>query len=73
MVRPLYGFTRVDEVKREDNLIGFTGRCIAVITGFPGWAVLYAGGFVPAPHALGVFAIVFVAMMVSYPIARFVR
>jgi len=73
MVLPLYGFTRVDEIKREDNLIAFTGGCIAVITGFPVWAVLYAGGFVPAPHGFGVFAIAFVAMMVSYPIARFMR
>ncbi|QIQ86138.1 hypothetical protein [Erythrobacter sp.] len=73
MVLPLYGFTQVDEIKREYNLIGFTGGCIAVITGFPVWAVLYAGGFVPAPHAFGVFAIGFAAMMVSYPIARFVR
>lgn len=73
MVLPLYGFTQVDEIKREYNLIGFTGGCIAVITGFPVWAVLYAGGFGPAPHAFGVFAIAFVAMMVSYPIARFLR
>ncbi|AOL23592.1 hypothetical protein Ga0102493_112580 [Erythrobacter litoralis] len=72
-VLPLYGFTQVDEMKREYNLIAFTGGCIAVITGFPVWAVLYAGGFVPAPHAFGVFAIAFVAMMVSYPIACFVR
>ena len=72
-VLPLYGFTQVDEIKREYNLIAFTGGCIAVITGFPVWAVLYAGGFVPAPHAFGVFAIAFVAMALCYPIARFVR
>ncbi|MEQ8412002.1 MAG: hypothetical protein RIC51_03375 [Erythrobacter sp.] len=70
---PLYGFTQVDELKREYNLIAFTGGCLATITGFPVWAVLYAGGFVPAPHAFGVFAIAFVSMMVSYPIARIVR
>jgi len=73
MALPLYGFTQIDEMKREYNLVAFTGGCIAVITGFPVWAVLYAGGFVPAPHAFGVFAIAFVAMVISYPIARFVR
>jgi hypothetical protein len=70
---PLYGFTQIDEIKREYNLVAFTGGCLAVITGFPVWAVLYAGGFVPAPHAFGVFAIAFVSMMVSYAIARFAR
>jgi hypothetical protein len=73
MALPLYGFTQIDEMKREYNLVAFTGGCIAVITGFPVWAILYAGGFVPAPHAFGVFAIAFVAMVISYPIARFVR
>ena len=67
---PLYGFARIDDYKREHNLIGFTGGCLAVIAGFPVWAVLHAGGFVPPPHAFGIFAIAYVAMIVSFFYAR---
>jgi hypothetical protein len=67
---PLYGFRMIDDYKREQNYVAFTGGCLAVLSGFPVWAVLYAGGFAPAPHAFGVFAIAFVAMMFSYLYAR---
>lgn len=63
---PLYGFTQIDDYKREMNLVAFTGGMLAVLAGFPVWAALYAGGFAPPPHAFGVFAIGFVAMSVSY-------
>ncbi len=62
---PLWGFRMIDDYKREHNLIGFTGGCIAVLAGFPIWAVLYAGGFVPPPHAFGIFAIAYVSMILS--------
>jgi hypothetical protein len=67
---PLYGFRMIDDYKREQNLIGFTGGCLAVIAGFPVWAVLHAGGFVPPPHAFGVFALAYVAMLGSFLFAR---
>ncbi|QDH34926.1 hypothetical protein [Porphyrobacter sp. YT40] len=67
---PLWGFAKIDDYKRQHNLIGFTGGCIAVLSGFPVWAVLYAGGFVPPPHAFGVFAIAYVAMLASFLYAR---
>ena len=67
---PLYGFRMIDDYKREQNLVAFTGGCIAVIAGFPVWAVLYSGGFVPPPHAFGVFAIAYVAMAGSFVYAR---
>lgn len=67
---PLYGFRMIDDYKREQNLIAFTGGCLAVIAGFPVWAVLHAGGFVPAPHAFGIFAIAYAAMIVSFLFAR---
>ena len=67
---PLWGFTKIDDYKREHNLIGFAGGCLAVLSGFPVWAVLHAGGMVPPPHAFGVFAIAYVAMLASFLYAR---
>lgn len=67
---PLWGFRMVDEFKREFSLIGFTGGCLAVLAGFPVWAVLHVGGFVPAPHPFGIWLIAFIAMLVAYAIAR---
>ena len=51
LVLPIYGFRMIDDFKREWNLIAFTAGALAVISGFPVWALLYAGGFAPAPHA----------------------
>lgn len=67
---PLYGFRMIDDYKREQNLVAFTGGCLSVITGFPVWAVLYAGGFTPPPHAFGIFAIAYVSMVLSFLYAR---
>ncbi len=67
---PLYGFRMIDDYKREQNLVAFTGGCLAVIAGFPVWAVLYAGGFTPPPHAFGVFAIAYASMILSFLYAR---
>ncbi|MFO6447262.1 hypothetical protein ACLBKU_08975 [Erythrobacter sp. NE805] len=67
---PLYGFRLIDDYKRERNLIAFTGGCLSVISGYPVWAVLHAGGFVPAPHAFGMFAIAYVSMILSFLYAR---
>ena len=71
LILPLYGFRKIDELKREHNYIAFTGGCLAVLAGFPIWASLYAGGFTPAPHAFGVFMIAFVSMSISYVYAYF--
>ncbi len=67
---PLYGFKMIDDYKRERNLIGFTGGCLSVLAGYPMWAVLYAGGFVPPPHAFGMFAIAYASMIVAFLYAR---
>ena len=67
---PLYGFGMIDDYKREHNYIAFTGGCLSVLSGFPVWAVLYAGGFVPPPHAFGLFAIAYVSMLLSFLYAR---
>jgi len=67
---PLYGFRMIDDYKRERNLIAFTGGCLSVLAGYPVWAVLHAGGFVPAPHAFGIFAIAYVSMILSFLYAR---
>ncbi len=70
VVLPLSGFRMIDDYKREHNYVAFTGGCVAVLGGFPVWAVLHAGGFVPPPHAFGIYAIAFVSMMVSFLYAR---
>lgn len=70
LLLPLYGFRLIDDYKREQNLVAFTGGCLSVLAGFPVWAALHAGGFVPAPHAFGMFALAFVAMAFSYLYAR---
>lgn len=67
---PIYGFRMIDDYKREQNLIAFSGGCIAVVAGFPIWAALYAGGFAPPPHAFGIFAIAYVSTIASYAYAR---
>ena len=67
---PLYGFRSIDELKREQNFIGFTGGCVAVLAGFPMWAVLHAGGFGSAPTPFGVWAMAFVGMMAPFLYAR---
>lgn len=67
---PLYGFRMIDDYKRERNLVAFTGGCLSVIAGFPVWATLHAGGFVPPPHAFGIFAIAYVSMILSFLYAR---
>lgn len=67
---PLWGFRIVDELKREHSLVGYTGSSLAVLAAFPVWAVLHAGGFVPAPHALGLWLVAFVAMIAAYLFAR---
>lgn len=67
---PLYGFRQIDDYKREHNLIAFAAGMLAVLTAFPMWAALYAGGFAPPPHAFGLYAIGFVSMFVGFGIAR---
>jgi hypothetical protein len=70
LVLPLYGFRLVDDYQREQSLVGYTGGFLGVMAGFPVWAALHAGAFVPAPNAFGIFAIGFVSMSVSYLYAR---
>lgn len=70
IILPIRGFRQIDEFKRENNFIGFTGGCLAVIAGFPIWASLHAGGMLPAPHPFGVWLLGFAGMMASYFYAR---
>lgn len=67
---PMLTMRKADDYQREVSLIAFTGGFFGVFAGFPVWAVLYAGGFVPPPHAFGVFAIGYVAMLASFLYAR---
>lgn len=70
LIVPIQNLKKADDYQREVSLIAFTGGFFGVTAGFPVWAVLYAGGFVPPPHAFGVFAIGYVAMLVSFLYAR---
>lgn len=70
---PIFALRMLDEFNREHNYIAFTAGAVAVLGGFPAWALLYAGGFTPAPHAFGVWAIGFVSMYVGYAYARWLR
>jgi len=67
---PLYGFRTIDELKREHNLIGFTGGCTAVLAGFPMWAVLHAGGIGAAPNPFGVWLLGFGGMTIAFLYAK---
>jgi len=67
---PLWGFALVDELKRQHSLVAYAGSGLAVMAAFPVWAALHAGGFVPAPHAPGLWLIGFAAMVLSYLYAR---
>jgi hypothetical protein len=70
LILPIRDMTKTDDYQRQVSLIAFTGGFFAVSAGFPVWAVLHAGGFVPPPHAFGVFAIAYVAMAASFLFAR---
>lgn len=63
---PLSGFRMIDDYKREQNFIAFTGGCVAVLAGFPMWAVLHAGGLGAAPHPFGIWLLGFGGMTVAY-------
>lgn len=67
---PIISFRMVDDYQREQGLVGYSGGFLSVMTAFPTWAALHAGGFVPPPHAFGLFAIGFVSMGLSYLYAR---
>lgn len=67
---PLSGFRMIDDYKREHNFIAFTGGCVAVLAGFPMWAVLHAGGIGAAPDPFGIWLLCFAAMAASYAYAR---
>ncbi len=67
---PLWGFTQIDEVQREQNFIGFTGGCLAMLGGFPMWAMLHAGGHAPPPDAFGLFGVGFAALLLSFLFAK---
>ncbi len=67
---PLWGFTQIDELQREQNFIGFTGSSLATLAGFPMWAMLHAGGHVGPPNPFGLFGIGFAALIASFLYAK---
>ena len=67
---PVWGFTQIDEHLREQNFVSFTGGALAVLCGYPAWAVLSAGGFLTRPTAFGVFALAFLASMVTFAVVK---
>lgn len=67
---PMWGFTQIDELLRDQNLVGMTGGCLAVLSGYPVWVMLYAGGFAEPPHAFGVFLLAFLGMAATFAYAK---
>jgi len=63
---PLWRFSRIDELVRQRNLVGYTGGMMVVMGGVPAWAVLHAGGFVSVPKEFGVWALGFAATFITF-------
>lgn len=70
VVLPLWGFTQIDAYQARQNLIGYAGGCIAVVAGYPVWAVLAMGGLLPFPTAFGIFVLAFLATIVAFAVAK---
>lgn len=70
LILPLWSYSKIDELLREQNLVGMTGGCLAVLSGYPVWLMLFAGGFVEAPHAFGVFLLGFFGMAATFAYAK---
>lgn len=70
VIFPVWCFTQIDELLRKQNMVGLAGGCIAVISGYPIWVMLYAGGFAPYPHAFGVFLLSYGGMIASFLLAK---
>ena len=66
----LWGFRQIDELLIRQNMIGYTGGCLAVLTGYPLWVLLYAGGMAELPHAFGVFMLGVISMTASFAYAK---
>jgi hypothetical protein len=62
---PIRNLGKADGFQRDLSLIAFAGGWLGAVSAFPVWAVLYAGGFVPPPHAFGIFGIAYVSMLLS--------
>lgn len=67
---PLWGYTKIDEHQLKQNLISMSAGCMAVIAGYPIWAVLAMGGFLPLPSAIGVFLLAFATMGVAFGVLK---
>ena len=65
-ILPLWGFTQIDELQKEQYFIGFTGGAMAVLAGYPIWAVLTAASLAPTPRAFGVSMLAMVGMRPTF-------
>lgn len=70
LVLPLRELRKADDYQRDLSLKAFAGGWIGATAGYPAWAALYGGGFVPAPNAFGLFAIAYISMILSFLYAR---
>lgn len=67
---PLWGFTKIDDYQVRQNLIGYAGGCVAVMAGYPMWAVLAMGSVLPFPTAFGVFALGFLGTLATFGVVK---
>ncbi|MFM9828000.1 MAG: hypothetical protein ACKVOB_04530 [Sphingomonas sp.] len=71
IVLPIYAFRAVDEMKAQRNLRGMSSACLAVLGGYPAWQMLAAGGYLPQPTGLGVFAPCYFALLVVLVVLKY--
>ena len=62
---------RMDELDRRDNLVAASAGGNLMLGGYPVWFVLWKGGLVGAPDALGLFVATFVVSLVTYAIIKY--
>ena len=65
---PIYGFLKIDEVKVKRNLWSMAAGWFVVIGGYPAWAMLAAGGLMPQPTALPLFAATYAATLIAFTV-----
>lgn len=70
LVVPLWGYSQIDEHAMKNNLVGMAAGCMAVISGYPAWAVLSMGGWIAAPTAFGIFLLCFAVMTLTFGVMK---
>ena len=57
---------KMDELERRENLICAAWAGNALLVGYPIWFILWKGGWVPEPHHLALYGLVFAVSLITY-------